>query len=654
MKRYLIILIILLEVVVVSAQSVDTSVAGIEKQQFGSSLRLSKSLYPGDLTIDVKYYKLDLTVTSSPDYLKGSVQVDAVPDVNMLDTFFLDLSDNLGVDSVVSDNMNLSFTHQDNKLKITLPRAYQLNEKFSVIVYYQGVPNANGSGSFEFGSHNDQPAIWTLSEPYGARDWWPCKDNPDDKADSSQVNINCSNNLIPVSNGVLQKITEYRNGTHTYFWFNKYPIANYLISMAITNYTVYKTYFHYSPSDSMLVVHYIYPENFEGLKSLLDKTINMLAIFSDKYGLYPFIDQKYGHAEFGWSGGMEHQTITSLGSFSENIIAHELAHQWFGDMITCKNWHEIWMNEGFATYSAAVYFEALNESSYGSYIESLMSYARSAQGSVYADDISSPSIIFDYARTYAKGAVVLHMLRGVVGDSTFFKIIKTYAESPSLRFGNASTEDFKNVAESVSGEDLGYFFDEWIYGLNYPHYKYSWNFQNMNNNIYKIKLELTQTHNSQPAFFTMPIDIKVHTINADTTVRIFNDEFSQEFEFNVTGKPTYLSFDPQNWILKDVTNTDTIDITKPVSYILEQNYPNPFNPSTTIRYEIPVSVQGFIPVKITVYNTLGEQIAVLVDEAQPAGTYEVAFDMPELSSGIYYYKFTAPGYSVTKKMVVEK
>ena len=263
MKRYLIILIILLEVVVVSAQSVDTSVAGIEKQQFESSLRLSKSLYPGDLTIDVKYYKLDLTVTSSPDYLKGSVQVDAVPDVNMLDTFFLDLSDNLGVDSVVSDNMNLSFTHQDNKLKITLPRAYQLNEKFSVIVYYQGVPNANGSGSFEFGSHNDQPAIWTLSEPYGARDWWPCKDNPDDKADSSQVNINCSNNLIPVSNGVLQKITEYRNGTHTYFWFNKYPIANYLISMAITNYTVYKTYFHYSPSDSMLVVHYIYPENLQ-------------------------------------------------------------------------------------------------------------------------------------------------------------------------------------------------------------------------------------------------------------------------------------------------------------------------------------------------------------------------------------------------------
>lgn len=647
-------LLVLFEVSIISAQSVDPSIVEIEKRQFEKSIEVSKILYPGDARIDVKYYKLDLTLTSSPDYLAGSVRVDAVPTVDMLDTFFLDLSNYLNVDSIVSESNRLSFIHQDNKLKITLPRTYQSNENFSVIIYYQGVPVSNGFGSFEFGSHDGKPVIWTLSEPYGARDWWPCKDDPDDKADSSQVNLNCSNNLIPVSNGILQKVIEYRNGTHTYFWFNKHPIANYLISMAITNYTVYNTYFHYSPEDSMLVVHYIYPENFNGLKSLLDKTINMLSIFSNKYGLYPFIDQKYGHAEFGWSGGMEHQTITSLGSFGESIIAHELAHQWFGDMITCMNWHEIWLNEGFATYSEAIYSEAVNESSYGSYIESLMSYAKNANGPVYADDISSASTIFDYARSYAKGAVVLHMLRGVVGDSTFFKIMKSYAASPKLRYSNASTADFKNVADSVSTEDLTYFFDEWIYGSNYPHYTYNWNFHKQINNTYKINFQLTQSVNSYPGFFTMPVNIEVHTTDSDTTFRIFNNERSQDFELYVIGKPEYLSFDPENWIMKTVSSTDSIDITKPDSYVLEQNYPNPYNPLTTIRYEIPVSVQGFVPVKLTVYNSLGQQVAVIVDEEKPAGTYEVEFKMNGLSSGIYYYEFSSPGYSTTKKMVVEK
>ncbi len=638
----------------VLAQSVDTSSAMMEKQEFINSQAISKVLYPGDAAIDAKYYKLDLTLNYTSDFLKGTVRVDAVPASASLNSFFLDLSNRLSVDSVVSGNVSLSYTHQDDRLNITLQRTYLQGERFSVIVYYQGVPASNGFGSIEFGSHNGSPAIWTLSEPYGAKDWWPCKDNPDDKVDSSQVNLTCADNLIPVSNGVLQQVIENGNGTHTYFWFNKYPIANYLISMAITNYTVYKNYFHYSPADSMLVVHYIYPEHFDNVKHLLDKTTGMLSIFSEKYGLYPFIDQKYGHAEFGWSGGMEHQTITSLGSFSESIIAHELAHQWFGDMITCKNWHEIWLNEGFATYSEAVYFEAVDPSSYGPYIESLMTYAKESKSTVYAEDISSVSTIFDYASTYAKGAVVLHMLRGVVGDSVFFNIMKTYAASPDLRYNNASTADFRRIAEDVYGKDLGYFFDEWIYGKNYPRYRYSWDFKKSGTNIFTINFKLTQNPNGEPSYFTMPVEIKIHTTEKDTIVTVFNDQIMQEFEFKVTGKPEYLSFDPRNLIMKEVQIADSVDVTKPENYTLDQNYPNPFNPSTTIRYEIPVSQQGFVPVKITVYNSLGQEVAVLVNEEKPAGTYEVKFEIAGLSSGIYYYKLTVPGYSITKKMAAAK
>jgi aminopeptidase N len=655
MLKKLFIIYFLLLTAKITAQIVDPSLVEAEKRQFKNSVAMSKIVYPGDETIDVKYYRLNLKLTASPDYLRGSVQVDAVPSGNSLEAFFLDLSNNLYVDSVLTGNTKLQFTQNNDKLIITLPGTYQHGQKFSVIIFYEGVPVSNGFRSFEFGSHSGQPVIWTLSEPYGARDWWPCKDNPADKADSSQMNITCSVNLTGVSNGVLQNVIDNGDGTHTFYWYNKYPIANYLISLAISNYTEYKTYFHYSSADSMLVVHYIYPENFSRYKPLLDKTTDALRIFSDRYGLYPFIDQKYGHAEFGWGGGMEHQTLTSLGSFSESIIAHELAHQWFGDMITCKNWHEIWMNEGFATYSEAVYFEAADgEAAYNSYITSLMFYAKTAKGSVYADDISSPDIIFDFARSYAKGAIVLHTLRGVVGDSVFFRIMRAYAASPSLRFGNASTDDFRDVADSVSGEDLAYLFDEWVNGTGYPHYSYGWNFQQADKNDFIINFELNQSDNKDPEFFTMPVSIKITTASGDTLFRIFNNAKRQSFQFEVKGRPQYISFDPGNWIMKEVSTTDSIDITKPVSFNLKQNYPNPFNPSTKIKYEIPVNIQGYVPIRLIVYNSLGSQVAVLVNEEKPAGIYEVELNSSGLASGVYFYVLTAPGYKSVKKMMVLK
>ena len=313
------------------------------------------------------------------------------------------------------------------------------------------------------------------------------------------------------------------------------------------------------------------------------------------------------------------------------------------------------MNEGFATYSEAVYFEAIGGSSaYSSYIESLMSYAKTAKGSVYADDISSPDKIFDYARTYAKGAIVLHTLRGVVGDSVFFRIMKTYAASPSLRFGNASTNDFRNVAETVSGEDLSYLFDEWVNGNNYPHYSYSWDFQQIDQDNFLINFNLSQAANSEPTFFTMPVTIKIHTAEGDTLFRIFNNSIQQSFEFNVKGRPQYLSFDPGNWIMKEVSSTDSIDITKPDEFRLEQNFPNPFNPSTKIQYSIPVNAEAYIPVKLIVYNSLGQKIKILVNEEKPAGTYEVEFNNPGLASGIYFYELIVPGYKSVKKMMVLK
>ena len=628
-----------------------------EKHQLQNYYKINKILYPGDSSINVTYYGLNLTLTYSPNYLKGIVTVNAKSMENGLTNFFLDLQDPLLVDSVLLNGTKISFIHSSAKLNITLPRIYNYGEQFSLVIYYQGIPGSSGFGSFEFGSHNNQPAIWSLSEPYGASDWFPCKDTPADKADSSDVWVTCSNSLIAASNGTLQAVVDNGNGTHTFKWKNIYPIAQYLISIAISDYTVYTTYYHYAPSDSMPVVFYIYPEDFNNAKPYLDKVANMIAVFSNFYGPYPFLKEKYGEAEFGWSGGMEHQTITSLGGFDDDLEAHELAHQWYGDKITCADWQDIWLNEGFATFSEAVYFGATSGTdAYNLMMTSFMNDAKNAVGSVYVQNISNVNSIFDYNRSYAKGAVVLHMLKGIMGDSLFFQLMKTYASDPKVAYGAATTADFEADAEKVYGSSLSYFFNEWIYGENYPHYSVSWNYNFIGNNIYSVNLNLSQTTNTNPAFFTMPIQIQVKTSAGDTIVTIFNNRQNQLISFNVKGTPQYINFDPNNLILKDISIIDSVDLTKPQTFTLYQNYPSPLNPSTTINYSIPVNSKGFIQVKLIVYDELGNIVARLVDKAEPAGTYSVKFPTGNihLASGVYYYQIIAGDYIQTKNMILLK
>ena len=286
-----------------------------------------------------------------------------------------------------------------------------------------------------------------MSEPYGSRAWWPSKDTPADKADSSEVWITADKFFVSVSNGVLIGTVDNPDQTRTYKWKNSYPIANYLISLAMTNYQIYDTPLEYQPGKIMPVTHWVYPEQFSASKSNLDKINDQILIFSNKFGLYPFIKEKYGQAQVHFGVSMEHQTVSSMSTFNENTEAHELAHQWYGDKVTCKDWQNIWLNEGFASYAECIYREAkYGAADFNSYVANFMNQAKNAVGTIYVQNINSVSEIFNTARTYKKGGIVLHMLRGIVGDNNFFTIMQQYANEPGLAFNVAVTEDFQRIA----------------------------------------------------------------------------------------------------------------------------------------------------------------------------------------------------------------
>ncbi len=455
----------------------------------------------------------------------------------------------------------------------TLDRAYNLGEEFTLTIPYSGVSQSAGFGSIEFTSHGPQgdPIVASLSEPYYAYSWWPAKDGdfglPGDNSDkfSADISILSPDTMITASNGALMGVDPLPGGRHRYRWSTTYSIATYLVAISSTNYNQWTQMYTPLGGGAMPVLFYIYPEvDTPSNRNAWGKVVNMLTVLRDFYGEYPFVEEKYGIYNFPFGGGMEHQTFTGQGStaFGEGITAHELGHQWWGDAVTCETWSDIWLNEGFATFTECLWEEyktgMQNPSAYFSCMQGKKPSA--VNNSVYVPpaETNSVSRIFSSTYSYRKASWVLHMLRGLVGDSTFFDILA--AHRAAHEGSAATTDEFAAVASDTYGQDLTWFFSQWVYLIGAPAYAYGWQTIHVAGQDYllaRIQQTHTESTSNWPAVFTMPIDLVATVGGFPQTETVWNHVRTQWFVIPIGAPATAMQFDPNQWVLRTAASLAT-------------------------------------------------------------------------------------------------
>lgn len=597
--------------------------------------------------IDITYHRFDWAIDPAVRYIKGSVTTYfklLKPTSNL--TF--DLDDALKVDSIKVHETKLSFSQQNKILSINTSNR-TINAFDSVTVFYQGVPPTTGFGSFEQRFRGTAAELWTLSEPYGSRDWWPGKMDLQDKIDSIDVIVTTPTQYRVASNGLL--VEEYLKNAQSkvYHWKHRYAIANYLVAVAVTNYEQFSDKIALSRGDSLYVLNYAYPEEINIYQADARRVLPIIRLYDSIIGDYPFKKEKYGQARFGWGGGQEHQTFTFLGGYSTDLMAHELSHQWFGDKVTCGSWQDIWLNEGFATFMTGIYTQKLEPTRWQSWkVNTLNSATRTPNGSVFVDDTTSVNRIFNSQLSYDKGAYVLRMLQWKLGDSAFFKAINNYLNDPTLAYDYARTNDLKKHLEVVSKQDLTEFFKDWFYGQGYPSYKIQYSMGDILNPVF---FTVTQTQ-SDPSvsFFEMPIPIRFKGNNGKDTTIVFNNTSKfQSFTIdlrNITPIKS-IEFDPDLWIL---SKGNTVDIKTPTQDIDNQNFmkisPNPVADELNILYKNG----SHEPVNIDIINTVG-QVIFNEKSVTAVGENTLILSIPQIQSGLYFLRISSTKGQAVKKFM---
>jgi aminopeptidase N len=504
---------------------------------------------------DVLHYRLDLQIDPAARRLTGSNEM-TVRCVVAVSTFHFRLDSLFTIGAVTVDGVAASWQRLDSEtVEVALDRQRAAGETFVLVVPYDGFPTSL-YGSMVFATHAGQPIAYTLSEPWYAYTWWPAKDDNGDKA-TADLYYTVPAGMVVAANGRLVAVEPAGGGRSRYHWATAYDTAPYLISFSATNYT--QEHASATVAGAVMPVDlFLYPESDTAAnRSVWLAAATMIEVFGTLFGPYPFAAEKYGIYQWPVSGGMEHQTITGEGSFLEYLTAHELAHQWWGDLVTCATWHDIWLNEGFATYAEALWYEHKPGSTGAAALRETMEQLQpsSVSGTVYCFDDTSPDRIFSSDFSYLKAGWVLHMLRHVIGDDAFFAVLAAWRAE--FAFSAATTADFQRVAERVSGRGLDWFFQEWVYSTGAPAYRYGWRAVEAAGRHY-LELSLQQSQLSYFPTFAMPVDVSA-TTGAGATERAiaWNDARNEYLLLPVGDASVQVTLDPDHWILRTAIQQGT-------------------------------------------------------------------------------------------------
>lgn len=634
-----------LSVTVLFAQqplTISESIVEVEAKSASRLINYRANLNTGNY--DVKYHRLFLNIDPGQIGISGAVTTyfEAKSDLNEV---IFDLTSNMIVSSVTQRENELTFTQNANdELRITLPEVLNQGVLDSLTVNYSGNPVSSGFGSYEQTTHAGVPIVWTLSEPYGAKAWWPCKQDLIDKADSVDVYLNTprftpgNEDYVAVSNGVELSQVIQGNNKVTRFK-HRYPIPAYLIAIAITNYTIYNDVVP-NNGEPFDIVNYVFPESLATAQASTPVTVDIMNYFVDIFEPYPYADEKYGHAQFGWGGGMEHTTVSFMGNFSRELITHELAHQWFGNKVTCGSWQDIWLNEGFATYLYGLVIEEFDgNAAFSTWKQQRGNFVTSQpDGSVYLkpQDTTSINRIFSSRLSYNKAAMVLHMLRKKMGDANFFQGLRDYLAHPDLAFDYAKTADFIPIMESASNQDLTEFFNDWLFNEGHPSFEIIWN-QPQEDEV-QISLSQTPSHPSVD-FFEVDVPLRLTGTQGEILDLILSHTTNNQlFVETVNFEVSDIIFDPNFDVLSrnNSVSLSIDDINLETDIVL---YPNPTTGILTIKKPESLFIE-----RIRIHNVLGQ---VVMDVLY----YETNLDLSALKSGMYFIEFSNANTLVNKTVL---
>lgn len=549
--------------------------------------------YSNDTTIDIKFYRLAVVPSLDTNHIIGEVGIRLVSKVDSLESFFLDLAPEI---KITDQFPHIEVIQGGRLLKITLETPLAKGDEIYFSLDFEGYPVLlNDIKGLNYRLEDpENPLVVSLSTPYLAHQWWPCKDGPEDKADDGAEIIICipettpgGKNLLAVSNGMLDKVEQVRDDLSCFVWKHNYPVVPYYLMVAVAPYVSFIEDYTSITGENFPLEYFVFEDHLDAALEGTAKMNEVMNFFESVFGPYPFLHEKYGMTQLGFYGGIENQTNSIVNRMSADyfmVSVHELAHMWFGDMITCQDWHEGWLNEGFATYAECLWLEF--EQGPDAYHQCMAGRKYMDGGTVFLQDDTDPFGIFKTI-IYYKGAWILHMLRHVIGDESFFQALKNYAMEPEYQYGNATTDDFRQICEFISGMDLKPYFEQWLFGERYPIYKY--NFEQLENGRLMLLIKQAQkaTFPESP-FFEMPIDIQIHFRDGgDTLIRIQNQAMElSEYFFDIEQEVQNVEIDPFSWILCEKMADETVS-----TFALANNknnsfvYPNPVFTGEEIQLE---------------------------------------------------------------------